>query len=461
MNNFYSIKIEGYVVLCSILFFFNACMSSTAESKKEQPNIVLILADDLGYADLGCYGSKQVLSPNIDKLSKEGIRFTNAYVNASICTPSRAGLLTGRYPQRFGIEKNSEDVLDFGLDSLQYILPQALQTEGYTTIGTGKWDLGQIPSAQPWTRGFDFFSGFYVGCRSYFIDYEQEVKHKAFKDYRDNPDEIKKVKGYVTDIMTDDAIKDIDKVDEETPWFLYLSYTCPHWPLEAKEEDLARFPDIKNPDRKTFLAMMYSMDENIGKLISYLEESDQMDNTLIVFLSDNGGPTGHPRIKAPRKKIGKNTSLNVPLKGFKGQLYEGGIRVPFVMKWDNVLAQNRVVDDVVSSLDLFPTLLKFAKGELKEEYRLDGKDLSSYLTKDNIEIPSRKLFWKQKNNIAIRDGDWKLIRQGKKDFSLYDLKNDISEQTDLKDVEKEKYDNLKKELIIWLNSLNSYRYSAI
>ena len=374
----------------------------------DRPNIIIILADDAGYADFGFMGSEDIQTPQIDKLASDGIVFTDAHVSASVCSPSRAGLLTGRYQQRFGHECNLEPDQGGAFDSRQVTIAEALKEQGYRTGIIGKWHLGTAVHQHPLNNGFDYFWGFLSGSRSYFNRSDnldtptnstimQNWKHTNFE-------------GYLTDKFGE---RSVEFVGSETggarPFFLYLSFNAPHTPMEAKKDILQLF---KGHPRQTLAAMMWSMDQAVGMLVNKLKTMGVYDNTLIFFLSDNGGAHN-------------NDSSVVPLKGWKGNQFEGGIRVPFVMTWKREIDPSRTSKRLISSLDIYKTSAVAAgvsKGKLK---RLDGIDLFD-------PIASHKwLFWRKDQMAALRFGEFKLISLKDERSVLYDLEDSLSENIDI------------------------------
>ncbi len=446
-------KLRISLSLLFVACFLLAC-EEPSQTKHSQPNILFILVDDLGYADLACYGSEEVISPNIDLLAKNGIKCTSAYVTAPQCAPSRAGLITGFYQQKYGFEVNPEPYFrdKFGLDTSLLTMADHLKSAGYATYGYGKWDLGAIPSAQPWNRGFDSFYGFYTGSRNYFIG-NQESEYEAL---RTGPNQRVADKGYITDLISNEAIKTINQKHNK-PWFMYVSYSCPHWPMQAKSLDLQKFRHIKDVQRRTYLAMMYNLDQNIGNLIQALKQTKQDKNTLIVFLSDNGGPTGVARASynAPFEK-GTNTSLNLPFKGVKGDVFEGGIRVPCIFSWPGVLASNTSYDYPISSLDLAPTFLNLSQPDKLPWF--EGIDVFPSLKTGQKLKRQAPLFWRWKEKWAIRYKDWKLVIPRRGTEQLYQITVDPSEINNLAKTHPAKVKELKARLVKWDSTLQVPKY---
>jgi arylsulfatase A-like enzyme len=381
---------------------------------------VLIFADDLGYADLGVHGSADMLTPHIDRLAREGARCLSGYVTAPQCTPTRAGILTGRSQCRFGMEMNvppgysvSEDERAAGkplagMPTGEVTIAERLSEAGYATGIVGKWHLGEEEVFHPMRRGFDEFYGFLGGGSRYLPGRRSPLVE------RNGESEI--CKEYMTDALSKEAVAFIERHAQE-PFFLYLSYNCPHMPMEAKPADLKRFADIADENRRTLAAMMYSMDEGVGRVLAALKASGLDEQTLVFFISDNGGQTP------------KNASLNLPFTGKKGDLLEGGIRIPFFARWPGTIPAGSLLDEPVSSLDVCATALALAGVGVAPE--LDGLDLSAYLRGEVDALPARALFWRFGEQRAVRRGDWKLFAYGEELSVLFDLSVDPAEQNDL------------------------------
>lgn len=390
-----------------------------------RPNILLILADDMGYGDLSCYGSLQIDTPHIDALAAEGVRCTQAYVTACVCAPSRAGLITGRYPNRFGFEHNLAypkyiNREWIALEQNETTIADCLKNVNYRTGIFGKWHLGESADWHlPNERGFDCFFGMLNGHHSYFPTPQKNHLWRQRKPV----EEVRTP--YLTDWITDEAIEFVNANNNDHPWFLYLSYNTPHNPLEAKPQDIALYSHIKDRKRRVYSAMQHALDENIGRLVNSLKERSQFDNTLVVFLSDNGGPCM------------ANGSVNAPLRGQKGTLLEGGIRVPMIFRWPQHLPAGIEYHHPVSSLDLFPTFMAAANSDTVnhsgQTLELDGVDLQPFFSghcKDSL--PHKTLCWRwTPRGAAIRDGDWKLLRLPHMPPQLFDLSTDVSELRNL------------------------------
>ena len=411
----------------------------------DKPNIVIILADDMGYGDLSCYGSKQIQTPHIDALAAGGVRCTNGYVSGVVCAPSRAGLMTGRYQNRFGFEHNIVGTAEYydadhvGLPTDEVTMADRLKAIGYRTGCIGKWHLGNRKAMHPNSRGFDYYFGRLKG-HGYF----PKVSDKAIYRQREPVDRIDVP--YTTDWYTAEAIDFIDRAGDE-PWFLYLAHDTPHTPLQAKEDDLARYSHIANKTRRTICAMQHCLDQNVGRLVQHLKATDQFENTLIVFFSDNGGVVK-----------GTNQSINAPLRGEKAMFTDGGMHVPFIFSWPaGGVPHGAIYDQPFLSLDLLPTLLA-AAGEPwklnngKEDGRqYDGVNLLPFLRgQRGDEHPHETLYWRiTHRGAAIRHGDWKLVRTPHLPPQLYDLATDVSEQYNLAKSRPDKVAELQRRLAEW------------
>ncbi len=400
-----------------------------ARAAEATPNFLIILSDDVGWAEYGFQGSKDIPTPNIDSIAAAGIRFPQGYVSGPYCSPTRAGLMTGRYQTRFGHEFNSTAQVS-GLKLTEHTIADRLHELGYATCAVGKWHLGRKPKFRPNRRGFDDFYGT-LGNTAYFHP-------AAFVDSRVSPD-VQPVADdafYTTDAYGDRVVEWLDE-HQDKPWFVYLPFNAQHAPLQAPQKYLDRFPDIENENRRTFAAAMSAMDDAVGKVLGKIRAMGQEENTLIVFLSDNGGPTG------------QTTSSNLPLRGFKAQTFEGGVRIPFCMQWKGKLPAGKTYDNPIIQLDFLPTCVTAAGGSVDPAWKLDGVDLMPYLTGENAAKPHETLYWRFGDQWAIRHGDWKLVvgppRTGRKPH-LFDLASDIGESHDLAAEQPVKVRELK---VLW------------
>ena len=437
-------KVNRILLLClSIAPLLNVNISQAADRESPgPPNFVLIVADDLGYGDLGVQGSKQILTPNIDQIAEKGIIFTNGYVSSAVCSPSRAGLMTGKHQLTFGYGDNlavpSQPGYDpdyNGLPVNESTIADRLRALGYATGLTGKWHLGEEQQFYPSNRGFDEFWGFLGGAHDYFTAGPEKTGMKStIKCNFKTPGPIT----YLTDDIGDESV-DFIKRHKDHPFFLYVAFNAPHAPMQATERDLELFSNIPDKLRQTYCAMVYRLDQNVGKILNILRDQGLENNTMIVFISDNGGP---------QHSI-SNGSINAPLRGQKTTVLEGGIRVPFFIKWPARLTAGQKVSDFVLSLDICPTFVAAAGGSVSEKDNFTGVNLIPFLTGQTNKVPHVIMEWRYTVGAAIRDGDWKLIRLPDRLPMLYHLSEDISEQHDLALQKPEKTKMLLEKLGTW------------
>jgi arylsulfatase A-like enzyme len=377
----------------SIIFAANNVAAQT-----RPPNVVIIVADDMGYADIGVHGSADIPTPNIDALAAGGTRFTNAYVSGPYCSPTRAGLMTGRYPQRFGHEFNvGPGPLgnESGLPVTERTMADRLKAAGYRTALFGKWHLGSAEHFHPMSRGFDEFFGFLGGAHSYLDPMSNGPD--PLLDGRTPVQEM----SYLTDALADRAA-DFIRRNESRPFFLYLAFNAVHTPMHATEKYLARFSHIADEQRRTYAAMLSAMDDGIGKTIAALRAANLEGNTLVFFFSDNGGPT--------MEGTTINGSRNTPLRGSKRQTWEGGIRVPFIIQWKGHLPEGKVDARPIIQLDVLPTVMMAAGVTPQPDWKLDGVNLLPFLSGATSGSPHDALYWRLGDHMAIRVGDWKLVK---------------------------------------------------
>ena len=417
-----------------LLFGFISILVSCSSKTDSIPNIIIILADDAGYSDFGFMGSDEIKTPNLDQLALDGVTFNNAYVSASVCSPSRAGLLTGMYQQRFGHECNLDSDVNNSFDPNQITIAEALKTEGYNTGLIGKWHLGDKAQNHPLKNGFDYFWGFISGARNYFYDPNEEFRN-SIRNVVENYSQTK-FDGYLTDVLGDKAIGFINKNHESNnPFFLFLSFNAPHTPMHAKDDVLEKFKD--NP-RQVYASMMWSMDEAIGNVVEALKENNQYDNTIIYFLSDNGAAMS-------------NDASPFPFKGWKGNQYEGGIKTPMIMTWKNKIKSNTHFDGFISALDIYKTSLEASKVNNEYMINADGKNIMNYLNDNNIK--NENLFWRKDKMATVRSGNYKLIRLNDTSTVLYNIEKNYFEDFDLKLKEPKVHDSLFSLLSKWENRL--------
>lgn len=411
------------------------CMGQTRETE-QRPNVVLILADDLGYAGIGCQGARDIPTPHIDGLAAAGVRLTSGYVTCPVCAPTRAGLLTGRYQQRFGFETNPGPQAfadpNFGLPQSEKTLAERLKDLGYVTGMFGKWHVGYRTGLRPTERGFDEFYGFLSGAHDYLtggMGVARQAMLRGTKQVQEHE--------YLTDAFGREAVSFIER-HRDRPFFLYLPFNAVHAPLQADSKYLKRFDHIANEKRRIHCAMVSALDDNVGRVLEALRRHGLEERTLVIFLSDNGGPTP------------QTTASNAPLRGFKGQLWEGGIRVPFIMQWKGKLPAGKVYDAPVSALDIVPTVMAATGKPVPASEELDGVDLTPYLMGTRSGEPHEVLYWRFQSQRAIRKGDWKLVRTLQDSrWRLYHLRSDIGESRDLSEREPGRVRELQEAWNAW------------
>jgi arylsulfatase A-like enzyme len=422
------------LALCAALFLFRA-----GGLAAEPPNILLIVADDLGYNDVGFQGCRDIPTPHLDRLAASAVRCTSGYVSYPVCSPSRAGFLTGRYQQRFGHEFNPAYKLDDtvqGLPLSESTLADALKGAGYVTGVVGKWHLGAHPQFHPHRRGFDEFFGFLGGGHRYLPGLAGEVevsagkKSKAPAEAENNSPLLRNVtpvpeEGELTTRLGTEAAAFIHRqAGGAKPWFLYLAFNAPHTPLQARADLLARFAAITDDRRRAYAAMVSALDEAIGQAMGAVDAAGQRSRTLVFFFSDNGGPM---------TKRNANSSRNTPLRGQKGDVFEGGVRVPFLVAWPGRLPASVAYDHPVSTLDIFPTALAAAGAKANASRALDGVDLVPFLSGERKGPPHARLFWRMDGGeaFAVREGNWKWMRTYTNAAQLYNLAEDLGETRDV------------------------------
>ncbi len=448
-------SIRRIVIGLSAILLIVTARAFTKKSKQgivinqDRPNVIIILTDDQGYADVGFNGCKDIHTPNIDRIAKNGVVFTNGYVSYAVCAPSRAGLITGRYQDRFGYGRNplyKPFDPEVGVSLNEQMLPELLQKSGYNTMGIGKWHLGTHQQFRPWKRGFNEFFGFLGGGHRYFPS-EYNIAHQdSAKDegqsYRTKlirNETVVEESDYLTDVLSREGVSFIER-NQQQPFFLYLAYNAPHSPLQAPEKYLSRFNHIQDPKRKTYAAMVSAVDDGVGLILNKLEQLNISENTIVIFLSDNGGPEND------------NASNNGQLRGTKGSLYKGGIRVPFAMQWSKQIKANTVYHQPVISLDIFATVAANVHGIAAPENKLDGVDLLPFVKEIKKEAPHEFLFWRQydqKNYAVVHASGFKEVIIRDTGFSMYNLKTDIGEQLNTVEKNKELFQRMEQELKKW------------
>ena len=448
-------------VAASLLFLLLSCAATAADTNR--PNIVILLADDLGYGSVSWYGS-DIPTPNIDSVAKNGIGFTSGYMTAPVCNPSRPAIMTGRYQQRWGKELNSQTVGPVGapkkcLPMSETTFATALKKLGYSTGAIGKWQLGMAKGYHPLDRGFDYFLGMPSGCR--FVEaswtnariapgYDDDGAagggrpRAVFRGREQLPfDE------YLTDRLGREGVEFIERHKDE-PFLLYLAFHAPHSPIQTIDKYYERFPHIKNETLRIYSAMISAVDDQVGAVLAKLREHGLEQNTLVIFTSDNGAP----------ETSDVDGKRNSPLIGHKRNLYEGGIRVPYVMQWAGQLKGDRRFEAPVSSLDIFPTALAAAGVQDLSPYRLDGANLLPYLRNDSEGVPHEYLFWRSGPNAAVRKGPWKLLTLGGDLTRLYNVDKDPGESNDLSSAQQSLVDEMKEAFGRWSEDKVEPRKSA-
>ena len=400
------------------------------------PNIVLILADDLGYGDTSIYGSKSIPTPHIDALAHGGARLSNAYVTAASCSPSRAGLMTGRYQQRFGFEFNTSGGqithrLYRGLDPAAITLADVLKKAGYVTGMFGKWHLGSRQHFHPQSRGFDEFYGFLAGAHSFFPAKGEEPVYSTIMRGHDPLIEPE----YLTDAIARETVNFID-AHHNQPFFAYVPFNAVHTPIQATKKYQDRFPNEPDVKRRDYYAMTSALDDAVGVIVKAVGQHKLTNNTLVIFLNDNGGP------------IYTGVQSNGPLRLGKLFLFEGGVRVPMIVRWPGVVTPNSVLDGMTSSLDVFPTACAAAGIDLPDAVELDGVNLLPFLSGKVDGAPHDALFWSNGPNVAVRKGHWKLVKSYDNVW-LFDLSQDLGEKHNLAEANPDIVNQLEMELKQW------------
>ena len=424
-----------------ILFLANIAL---ADASTRRPNIIVIITDDAGYADFGFTGCTDFPTPNIDRLAAEGVVCTDGYVSASVCSPSRAGLMTGRYQQRFGHEMNllagTTQYATDGLPLQERTIADRLRALGYRTGALGKWHLGVTGSHQPLSRGFDEYVGCLSGSRSFWY-YDEIPPHGKGVMRQSEP--VHELPGtYFTDLLADEATSFIMRNGAD-PFLLYLSFTAVHTPMHAQEQDLETFKDITPVRRRKLAAMTASLDRAVGQVLETLSVMGLSDDTLIMFVNDNGGATN-------------NASSNGIYRGMKGSKWEGGIRVPFIVAWPGHLPAGVDYEQPVSTLDILPTAVAAAGGT--PDASIDGVNLLPFLDGDEAGPPHERLFWRRSVAAAVREGDWKLIRVEGSEPMLFNLADDPSETTNLASGYPQRVAAMSASLVDWESELAEPRW---
>ena len=443
-------------VLC--LLFLSWCFNHLVErAEATHPNVVFILADDLGYGDLGCYGRKDIETPQLDQLAREGVRLTSHYANGPECSPTRAAFLTGRYQQRIGglecaigtgnVGRYDDAIRlretnDLGLPTGEPSIAKSLAKAGYTTAIFGKWHLGYEGKFAPQHHGFQ--ETFYCvgGGMDYFHYLDTVAGYNLFRDGRPVS-----ANGYFTDLMTDEAIRFLERQDGAKPFFLYLPYTCPHspfqGPLDQQPDPLPLDSPLWNQGtapKDTYIAMIEHMDKRIGDVLAVLEKRGFKQTTIVVFAGDNGGT---------------RSARNTPLSGIKGSTYEGGIRVPGIIRWPEHIGAGTINDEPNLTFDFTRSFAELAGVPADPQKPLEGVTLIQNLAAKNP-LPERSLFWRKQRGErvwkAVRNGKWKYVATttpSEEKAYLYDLSTDISEQRDLAKTQRDEFTKLQRMYLAW------------
>jgi len=434
----------GTVAACSLVGRTEVFGGTNGTNKK--PNVVLIFVDDLGYADVGYQGCKDVPTPNIDSIASSGAQFSAAYVTAPVCGPSRAGMLTGHYQQRFGFEDNPGPFRQtpdtkIGYPRTEKLIGEHMKSLGYRTAFIGKHHSGQKPENNPVNRGSDFFFGFDDGSSTYFVGNGRGALKRGLESIRTE-------KEYLTDAFGREAVSFIER-NKDVPFFLYVPFNAVHAPMQAPDELLKKFEHIEDSGRRKLAAMLYSLDRNIGRIIGKLRSCDLEENTLVIFISDNGGA-----------EETSNYSGNLPCRDIKGSMYDGGIRIPFCVQWKGVIPPGQTLDSPINTLDVLPTVISAAKGKIQKSWKLDGVNLLPYLTKGQKQLSDRYLYWRFLHGWAIRDNTWKLVKPwGGRDWDanrkpeLYRIASDIGEKKNVINEYPDVAERLQKAWDSWSSTL--------
>lgn len=430
-------------------------VARAGEQAAPRPNVLVIISDDAGYADIGLGAGGLIPTPGIDRIAQEGARFSCGYVTASVCSPSRAGLLTGQYQQRFGHEFNlaaDDEARGLGLPSSAVTIAERLKPLGYTTAAFGKWHLGTAPGLQPMDQGFDVFLGLLEGSRSY-AAIPGDAARGGLRDGRTRIEEPADLSltdwlgARAADYLVERAAA--RDAGETAPFFAYLAYTAPHTPMQAGADDLrwaeGVVPEGASERRITYVAMTHALDRSIGTVLDALDQTGLAQTTLVIFLNDNGGATD-------------NGSDNGPFRGMKGSKWEGGIRVPFAARWPGEFEPGQTFDDPVSSLDIAATVLAAAGGDVAAA-GLDGVDLRALLDGDGADRPGGTLFWRRGIAAAARRGPWKLIRVADEPALLFDLSTDPGETMDVAGKHPDLVADLASGLVAWESGLAAPAWS--
>ncbi len=426
------------------LFALSAAVATATGATTDRPNVIVFLADDMGYADAGFTGATDIKTPNLDKLAASGVVFTQGYTNHPFSGPSRAALMSGRYQHRFGFETNpphDAHNVNAGISTSEVLFPKRMQKAGYKTAAFGKWHLGSASVFHPCNRGFDYFYGFLGGGHDYFkIDLTQPVSH-GYKDALLRNGQPATFEGYLTTALSRDAVAFVER-NKDTPFFMYVAYNAPHQPLQAPKEDIERYSHIEDKKRRTYAAMVDVMDRGIGEVVESLKKSGLYENTLIFFMSDNGGPFG-------------NASNNKPFRGQKGSMYEGGVHVPFMACWPAKIKGGVRYDYPVNAIDISRTAVDVSGGDATSAPAMEGTNLIPYVTGEIKTAPHDVIFWRGGDGNgkgAVTSDGYKFISRGKSPVELYNLRKDVGEQRSVAASSAAKVDEMKAAWNEWNKS---------
>ncbi len=434
------------ILLISFVFVLSCIKKENATNLP--PNIVLIMADDLGYGDIQPYGSTTIHTPNLEFLASEGIKFTDFHSNGAVCSPTRAALMTGKYQQRTGVEGviTAKSHRDVGLNLNEITIAEELKKHGYNCGMFGKWHLGYSKEYNPTLQGFDDYTGFVSGN----IDYHAHIDQEGYLDWWKGT-KIENEEGYSTDLITQYGVKYIEKNNPKNtakPFFLYFPHEAPHGPYQRRIDNILRTvgkagtkPISKNSIPSVYKEMVEVMDEGIGKIIQVLKETKQYENTIIVFLSDNGA-----------NRFGSNGGL----RGHKGDVYEGGSRVPAIFSYPDKVKKGMINNQIVLTMDLLPTFLDFIDQKPSSTH-IDGISIKENLI-HQTNLPERDVFFAYGNNSFVRSGDWKLVYKKNKNgdkIELYNLSNDLQETNDVSLINPDLVKKLSNKLQLWKKEIKA------
>lgn len=425
-----------------------------------KPNIVVMYCDDLGYGDLGCYGSDAIRTPHLDALAADGVRFTDWYSNSPVCSPSRAALLTGLYPAKAGVSHILGGKRGTGgLKPEAKTLAERLKPAGYRTALYGKWHLGSADGAKPNARGFDDYFGFHAGCIDYYshIFYWGVPHVNPVHDLWSNREEVWRDGEYMTHLITDKSVEFIERNREE-PFFLYAAYNAPHYPMHAPDKYMQRYSHLPR-DRQLMAAMISAVDDGVGDIVAALKRAGVHDNTIIFFSSDNGPSSEARNYLDGTEDVYYGGSAGI-FRGHKASLFDGGIREPAILVYPDRIPAGQVCGQMGMMADFVPTALEFAGLAAPADGEVDGSSVVAMVTEEAA-TPHRQLFWEYGSQLAVREGNWKLVLGGKLDFDrtqpdavhLSDLESDPGERVNLKDAYPELAARLEREVREWYAGL--------